>query len=40
MHPVTTRIIMSAHVRDLQRSMHPERNKRQRRPLAWIRKSR
>lgn len=40
MHPATSRITISAHVRDLQRSMHPERNKRPRRRLAWIRKSR
>jgi hypothetical protein len=40
MHPATSRITISAHVRDLQRTMHPERSKRPRRPLAWIRKSR
>jgi hypothetical protein len=39
MHPFTSRIIISAHVRDLQRTMHPER-KRPRRHLTWIRKSR
>jgi hypothetical protein len=38
--PYTSRITMSAHVRDLQRSMHPERSKRVRRHLARIRKSR
>jgi hypothetical protein len=38
MHPITTRITMNAHVRDLQRSMHPERNKAPRRRRAWIRK--
>jgi hypothetical protein len=31
---------MNAHVRDLQRAMHPERGKRPRRRLAWLRKSR
>jgi hypothetical protein len=31
---------MSAHIRDLQRLMHPERSKRRRRRLAWIRKGR
>jgi hypothetical protein len=31
---------MSAYVRDLQRAMHPERSKRLRRRLAWIRNSR
>lgn len=40
MHPLTSRIVISAHVRDLQRTMHPERSKRQRRRLAWIRKRR
>jgi hypothetical protein len=40
MHPATSSIIMNAHVRDLQRAMHPERSKRPRRRLAWIRKSR
>jgi hypothetical protein len=39
-HPSTSRIIMSAYVRDLQRAMHPERSKRLRRRLAWIRNSR
>jgi hypothetical protein len=40
MHPSTSRITINAHIRDLQRTMHPERNKRPLRPLAWIRKSR
>jgi hypothetical protein len=42
MHPATAGITMSAHVRDLQRMMHPERNKRVRlgRRVARIRKSR
>ncbi len=40
MHPATSRITMSAHVRDLQRAMHPERSNRSRRRLAWIRKNR
>jgi hypothetical protein len=40
MHPATSRITINAHVRDLQRTMHPERSKRRRRPLAWIRKGR
>jgi hypothetical protein len=35
----TSRIILSAHIRDLQRSMHPERSKRVRRRLTRIRKS-
>lgn len=39
MHPATSCITISAHVRDLERTMHPKRNKRPRRPLAWIRKS-
>jgi hypothetical protein len=38
MHPATAGITISAHVRDLERMMHPERNKRLR--LALIRKSR
>jgi hypothetical protein len=38
MHPATAGITMRAHVRDLQRAMHPERSKRPRRRLAWIRK--
>jgi len=40
MHPSTSHIIISAHVRDLHRTMHPERPKLPRWPLAWIRKSR
>ena len=36
----TWRLTMSAHIRDLQRSMHPDRSKRLRRHLARIRKSR
>jgi hypothetical protein len=40
MHPSTSSITISAHVRDLQRAMHPERRKPRRRPLAWIRKHR
>ena len=39
MHPATASIIIRAHVRDLQRAMHPERRLR-RRLGAWIRKSR
>jgi hypothetical protein len=39
MHPATSKIIMSAHIRDLQRMMHPERSGRLRRRLARIRKS-
>jgi hypothetical protein len=40
MHPATSRITMTAYIRDLQRMMHPERNKRLRRRLARIRKGR
>jgi len=40
MHPATSHITINAHVRDLHRTMHPERSKRPRRRLAWIRKSR
>jgi hypothetical protein len=40
MHPSTANIVLNAHIRDLQRAMHPERNKRPRRRLAWIRKGR
>jgi hypothetical protein len=40
MHPATSRITIDAHVRDLQRTMHPQRNKRPRRRFAWIRKGR
>ena len=40
MHPATSSITIRAHVRDLQRAMHPERSKRPRRRLAWSRKNR
>ena len=41
MHPALASTVLSAHVRDLQRAMHPERPKRPRRPrLARIRPSR
>lgn len=42
MHPSLTTTVITAHVRDLQRSMHPERaSKRPRRPrLARLRQSR
>jgi hypothetical protein len=42
MHPATAGITMRAHIRDLERMMHPERNKRVRlrERLARIRKSR
>ena len=41
MHPTLTSTVISAHVRDLQRAMHPERSKRPRRPrIARIRQSR
>jgi hypothetical protein len=41
MHPALTTITINAHVRDLQKAMHPERRKRLRRPrLARIRQSR
>ena len=40
MHPKTASITMEAHVRDLQRAMQPQRSRRPRRRLAWIRKSR
>jgi hypothetical protein len=40
MHPATSRITINAHVRDLQRMMHPERSKPPRRRLGWIRKGR
>lgn len=40
MHPATARLVMSAHIRDLQRLMHPERRKRLRRRLARAGKSR
>ena len=32
MHPALTSITINAHVRDLQRAMRPERNKRRRLP--------
>jgi hypothetical protein len=32
MHPALSNTVISAHVRDLQRAMHPERSKRPRRP--------
>lgn len=38
MHPATAGITMTAHVRDLERMMHPERNRRLR--LPRIHKSR
>ena len=31
MHPATASITINAHVRDLQRAMHPDRSKRPRR---------
>ena len=38
MHPSLSNTIISEHVRDLQRAMHPERSKRSLRPrLARIR---
>jgi hypothetical protein len=38
MHPSLTSTVITAHVRDLQRAMHPEHSKRPRRPrLARIR---
>ncbi len=40
MHPATATVTISAHVRDLQRLMHPESGTRRRGRLAWIRKSR
>jgi hypothetical protein len=40
MHPATASITINAHIRDLQRAMHPDRSKRPRRRLAWLRKSR
>ncbi len=39
MHPATAHVTISAHVRDLQRLMHPEFGPRRRGPLAWIRRS-
>ena len=32
MHPALTSITINAHVRDLQRALHPERSKRRRLP--------
>jgi hypothetical protein len=41
MHPSLSSITISAHVRDLQRAMHPERNKRPRFPrIGRIRQGR
>ena len=40
MHPATASITINAHVRDLQRAMHPDRSKRPRRLPAWLRKRR
>jgi hypothetical protein len=40
MHPSTATIVLNAHIRDLQRAIHPERSKRPRRRLTWIRKGR
>lgn len=40
MHPSTANIVFNAHVRDLQRAIRPERSKRPRRRLAWIRRGR
>jgi hypothetical protein len=41
MHPALSNMIISVHVRDLERAMHPERNKRQWRGLrARARQSR
>ena len=40
-HPSLTNTVMTAHVRDLQRAMHPERSKRPRLPrLGRIRQGR
>ena len=39
-HPSLTSTVMNAHVRDLQRAMHPERSKRLRRPRLRIRQGR
>jgi hypothetical protein len=39
MHPALSSMTINAHVRDLQRAMHPERPKRPRRPrVARIRR--
>ncbi len=41
MHPALANVTINAHVRDLQRAMHPEHGKRRRLPrLARIRRSR
>lgn len=40
MHPSTSSIVINAHIRDLQRALHPERSDRPHRLLAWIRKDR
>jgi hypothetical protein len=40
MHPSMATVTISAHIRDLQRLMHPESGTRRRRRLAWTRKSR
>jgi hypothetical protein len=40
MHPALSSTIISAHVRDLQRAMHPDRKRPLRRRLAQIRQSR
>lgn len=40
MHPSHSKIVISAYIRDLERSLHPERSHRLRRRLARIRKSR
>ena len=41
MHPTLSNMIISVHVRDLQRAMHPDRSKRQwRAHLARVRQSR
>lgn len=38
MHPSTATIVLNAHIRDLQRAMHPERNRRRRLRVPRIRK--
>ena len=40
MHPTTANVTISAHVRDLQRLMHPKPATRRRVRLAWIRRGR
>jgi len=40
MHPSTANVTITAHVRDLQRLMHPQPGTRRRGRLAWIRKPR